>query len=144
MHSGGQVGKNVLRHLLASPEFIVTILTREDSTSTFPQDVKVIITDFSAESLAAALKNQDAVISTVTHMAFDKQALVLKAAVTAGIRRFLPSDYGADTSCEALLQAAPFTRSKRNVTEELKRLQGQGPEGKFSWTSIVTGPFLEW
>ncbi|KAI1078994.1 isoflavone reductase [Whalleya microplaca] len=142
--AGGQLGTPVLRALLAAPEFNVTILAREDTNSTYPPGVRVIRTDFSPESLATALKDQDAVVSTVTHMALDKQKEVIHAAVAAGVRRFLPSEYGGDTSKDQMLQAAPFTRVKRQVTDLLRTLEGQGPSGQFSWSAIVPGPFLEW
>lgn len=85
----------------------MTILTGVGSQSKFPVEVKVVRTDFSATSLGEALRDQGAVVSTVTHMAFDKQEF----------GRVLPSpEYGGDNSCQRLSQAAPFTMTKWNAT----------------------------
>ena len=53
--AGGSLGKIVLEHLLGS-KFTVTVLTREDSTITFPDGFKVVKVGYTPEeNLTAAL-----------------------------------------------------------------------------------------
>lgn len=54
--ASGSLGRPVLEHLISS-NFTVTVLSREDSTSTFPTGVKVVKVDYtSEENLTAALR----------------------------------------------------------------------------------------
>jgi putative NADH-flavin reductase len=138
------LGKHVLKALIANSELSVTVLAREDSNSTYPPHIPVIRTDFSASSLEAALKGQDAVVSTVTHLALKEQEKVLHAAVKSGVQRFIPSEFGSDTSNDALLRAVPYSAIKRRVIDQLMQLEGMGPKAYFSWTTVIPGPFFEW
>lgn len=110
----------------------------------YPTGIPVIRTDFSAFSLEAALKDQDVVISTVTHLALRDQGKVLHAAVKSGVQRFIPSNFGSDSGNETLLRLVPFSIVKRQVIDQLIQLEGMGPKACFSWTSIIPGPFFEW
>jgi len=64
--AGGNIGGPILKAIVDSGDFFVTVLIREGSKATFPESVKVIVVDFeSVDSLTAALKGQDAVVSAV-------------------------------------------------------------------------------
>lgn len=76
----------------------ITLLTRTISTAKFPTGAKVIASDFSLESLTSAFKGQDAVISCIPIVALGEQAVVIEAAIVAGVKRFIPSEYGSDSS----------------------------------------------
>ena len=52
----------------------------------------------SAKSLKAAFQGQDAVISLVGGTALGDQNKLIDAAIAAGVKRFLPSEYGSDTT----------------------------------------------
>lgn len=84
--------------LLLKSGLDLTILSREGSSAAFPQEAKVIKSDFSEESLVQALKGQDAVVSMLPIMALGEQAKVAEAAIKAGVKRFIPSEYGSDSS----------------------------------------------
>lgn len=89
--ASGSLGKPVLEHLLSS-NFTVTVLTREDSTSTFPTGVKVVKVDYSSEEgLTAALQGQDALISTLATAG--AQDILIKAAIAARVYRIIPSEF---------------------------------------------------
>lgn len=78
--------------------FEVTVLTRPTSNHTFPSNVKVVAVDYdNFDNLVAALRGQDALISTLGSAAFNKQLLLVKAAAEAGVKRFIPSEFGSDT-----------------------------------------------
>ena len=92
--ASGSIGKPVLEHLI-SCNFTVTVLTREDSTSTFPTGVKVLKVDYaSEESLTAALQGQDALISTLANKVISSQDILIKAAIAAFVYRIIPSEFG--------------------------------------------------
>ncbi|KAI8272107.1 hypothetical protein K4K56_002657 [Colletotrichum sp. SAR 10_98] len=56
--------------------------------------VKVAVTDFSPQSLQQVLSGQDAVLCVLDHAVLDRQVDVIHAAEKAGVKRFIPSDFG--------------------------------------------------
>ncbi|KAF2010757.1 isoflavone reductase family protein-like protein CipA [Aaosphaeria arxii CBS 175.79] len=138
--AGGNLGPSILNAFLASSAFNTTVLSREDSKSTFPANVKVIRADYtSSESLTSAFKGQDAVVSLVGGMALGDQKNFIDAAIAAGVQRFLPSEYGVDTANPQTLEIAPIMGAKNATVEYLR-----SKEDQISWTSIQTGAFFDW
>ena len=85
----GRIGQAVVKALLDA-DFTVTILTRPESSHSFPSSVKVAKVDYNdAESLASALKGQDVVISTVGYAAMLGQEKLIDAAVATGVKRIM-------------------------------------------------------
>jgi hypothetical protein len=121
------------------PSFTVTVLSRADSTSTFPDGIKVIKSDYTHDSLVSALKGQDAVISAVASTALMKQIDIINAAIEAGVKRYVPGEYGSDTTIAKALQRVPVFGAKIAVVDHLKK-----NEDKISWTGLITGPFFDW
>lgn len=124
---------------MAEPSFTVSILSRPDSTSTFPTNIKVIKTDYTHDSLVEALKGQDALISSIAGTALTKQIDIIDAAIEAGVKRFVPGEFGSDTTNDKALARVTFFGVKRAVTDHLK-----SKEGQIAWTGIITGPFFDW
>ncbi|KAL7794423.1 hypothetical protein V8C37DRAFT_69102 [Trichoderma ceciliae] len=140
--ASGNTGKVVLKALLDAGKFNVTVLRRSGSSSTFPDNIKVIDVDFeSVDSLAAALSGQDVVISTVGSSALvNEQKKLADAAVAAGVKRFLPSEYGCDLDHE-LVAKLPAFASKVEVEKYLKE---KARTTSLSYTLIYCGPFFDW
>ncbi|KAK7702216.1 hypothetical protein SLS64_009794 [Diaporthe eres] len=134
--ASGNIGAGVLPLLLKSG-LDPTILSREGSSATFPQEAKVIKSDFSEESLVQALKGQDAVVSMLPIIALGEQTKVAEAAVKAGVKRFIPSDDLQKS--EDVIAAVPFFAPKKAQLDWLKT-----QEDRISWTGIITGPFFDW
>lgn len=89
--------------------------------------------------LAAALRGQDAVISTVGSSGISGQKTVIDACIEAGVRRFIPSDFGALTTrpgAESLPLNAPWIE----IQEYLK---AKALDEKIQYTLFAVGPFLE-
>ncbi|KAJ4992464.1 isoflavone reductase [Stagonosporopsis vannaccii] len=137
--ASGSLGSVALKAFLES-QYNVTVLTRLGSTSTFPPSVRVVKADYNSQSsLEAAMQGQDVVISMVFGAAAGDQNPLIDAAVSAGVKRFFPSEYGPDTpntethkviaSLSAKVQAVDYLRTK---------------ESKMEWTSLVTGGWLDW
>ncbi|KAH0421768.1 hypothetical protein CcaCcLH18_13242 [Colletotrichum camelliae] len=132
--ASGNIGRGVLPQLLQS-DLELTILSREGSAATFPKEAKVIKSDFSEGSLVEALIGQDAVISMLPIVALGEQQKVAEAAIKAGVKRFIPSEYGSDSSSDLVVEAVPFFQPKK---AQLDWLASQ--EYLISWTAIITGP----
>jgi len=97
-YAAGTVGKPVVAALLESG-FSVMAITRYESMATFPVEVTVTKVDItSVNALTAALKGQDAVVSTLTTSATSgTQRTLIDAAVAAHVKRFIPSEFGTNT-----------------------------------------------
>ncbi|KAL6900059.1 hypothetical protein GGI43DRAFT_423182 [Trichoderma evansii] len=137
--ASGSLGPHVLEALVDAG-FQVTVLTRSVKPGAYDSSVKVLEVDFaSVESLAAALKGVDAVVSTVSGSAIDNQTVLIDAAVAAGVKRFIPSEFGSVTT-NTELQGYPFYSS---VTKIRKCLQEKAAAGKLTWTVLASGAFLD-
>lgn len=141
--ASGTLGPHILSALL-SANFNVTILTRPSSTATYPPSVCTHPTDFtSATSLASAFQNQDAVIDSGPATAFSEKKPLVDAALKAGVKRFIPSEFGADTRKFDLNSGlGKILGGKTETVEYLVKLAGEN--SGFSWTGLATGSFLDW
>ncbi len=127
---------------LVDAGFTVTVLTRPESKANFPPTVKVHKTDYdSPSSLAEALAGQDAVVSTIATAALGKQANIIDAAVKAGVKRFIPSEFGLNTQ-KVTGGAKKILGGKIVAQEQLQKAAAANPE--FSWTGIATSLFFDW
>jgi nucleoside-diphosphate-sugar epimerase len=139
--ANGDLGARVLTALRES--FTVTALTRKSSKHTFPSDVKVvsISDDYPRDELVAAFKGQDAVVSTVSGHGIDAQKTLVDAAVEAGIKRIIPSEFGCDTRDPDIQPLVPaiFT-PKVAVLDYIISKESQG----LTWTGIATSVFFDW
>jgi len=137
----GDLGKHILSALLADSTFNVTVLTRINSTSIFPSQVKLIkinYTDYDA--VKKALTGQDIVISAVGGSGFfDKLDLkLIEASVEVGVKWYIPSEFTADVS-HPDFSSLPFVAAKVETVQLLKKYESQ-----LAHTFITTGGFLDW
>ncbi|KAK1971565.1 NmrA-like family protein [Colletotrichum sublineola] len=139
--ASGSVGRPTVKALLKE-NFQVTGLTRQSSSATLPEGARHLTTDFSEASLLEAFRNQDAVVSTVTSSQSDAlilQKTLIDAAIAAGVKVFVPSEYGVDTADGTAPKYVPSLADKIEVVKYLKERQD-----KISWTAIVTGGIFDW
>lgn len=139
--ASGNVGKATVK-ALSEAGFQVTGLSRQPLVDSVPTGVKLLNTDYSASSLLEAFKGQDAVVSTVSSTApgsLDLQKSLIDAAIAAGVRVFVPSEYGVDTSDRAAPNFIPFLAEKIAVLDYLRERQD-----KISWIALVTGSLFDW
>ncbi|KAH0565101.1 hypothetical protein GP486_001501 [Trichoglossum hirsutum] len=71
-----------------------------------------------------------------------EQRKIIDAAAKAGVKRFLPSEYGTNTANAEILKVSKFSASKADVTEYLKQTNATNPG--LTWTSVIVGPFFDW
>lgn len=120
----------------------MTVLTRRISRAQFPESVNVIRVDYSSvPDLTNALSGQDAVISVLTTSAMDAQTPLIEAAVAAGVRRFLPSEFCANIG-NPKAATLPVYHPKIVIHEVIQRYARDHPS--FTYTLIRNGPFLDW
>jgi uncharacterized protein YbjT (DUF2867 family) len=139
--ASGDLGSAVFNRLVASNKFNLTVLTRDSTKATFPEGTKVIEVDYdSLDSLTAALQGQDAVVATVGSLAIPSQDLLIDAAVAAGVKRFLPSEFGSNLAVPSV-RNLPVFRTKVIIEDKLIALAN---EGKISYTFVYNSAFLDW
>jgi hypothetical protein len=89
--------------------------------------------------LVEAFKGQDAVVSALGAAGMHEQIKIIDAAVKAGVKRFLPSEYGSNTQNAKATALVSFFALKVTIIEHLKK---QEPKG-LSWTAIESGPAFD-
>lgn len=139
--ASGNVGKSTLK-ALSEEGFQVTGLSRHFPENSVPAGVKFINSDYSAPSLLNAFKGQDAVISTVSSTnpgALDLQKSLIDTAIAAGVKIFVPSEYGVDTSDRSSPKFIPFLEGKIAILDYLRERQDN-----ISWFALVTGSLFDW
>ncbi|KAF9533159.1 hypothetical protein CPB83DRAFT_845946 [Crepidotus variabilis] len=143
--ASGNLGPAVLKELLDSNKFKVAVLTRVESSATFSSGVEVFKTDYTPASLNKILSAEkfDAVVSllnlTKPNLAEADTALI-HAAKNSGVKRFIPSEFGLDTTNQELVKLVPTFGGKINSVKTVQSLQSD----TFTWTAIVVGAFFDW
>lgn len=84
------------------------------------------------ESIKSALSGVDVVISTISGTALDVQGKIAEAAKAAGIKLFVPSEFGGVTEGETL----GMSGEKASIQDQLKALG-------VPWAVFYTGPFAD-
>ncbi|KAL4864148.1 hypothetical protein BDV12DRAFT_176582 [Aspergillus spectabilis] len=135
----GRLGSVVLNELLGAG-FEVTVLTRSTSSlNDIPDSVQIQEVDYtSQESLQAALKGADAVVSTVAGVAVSSQKPLIDAAIAAGVKHFIPADYAMSLRNPAVRKLPPYT----DVLGIENYLRAQSD--RIAWTIVACGGFLEY
>ncbi|KAI8947850.1 hypothetical protein F4801DRAFT_489503 [Xylaria longipes] len=138
----GNLGRAVVTELVDAG-FAVKVLTREGSTSTFPAGVASKAVDYaSVESLTSALQGQDALVSTIATVAVAGQWPLVDAAVAAGLRRIIPSEFGINTRFLGKEPIGTILQGKIQTLNYIHEKSKQDPS--FTWTGISTGLFFDW
>jgi len=102
-------------------------------------NVKVVKTEYTKESLVPALKGQDAVLSFLGSPGLgDAQLALIDAAAEAGVRRFVPSEFGHNTGSDKIVSLVPIFGGKRRFVDRIKS------HPSLTWTAVITGLFFDW
>ncbi len=148
----GNLGPSILT-ALHTAGFRVTALARAssqhtNSTPQFPPHLEphlaVRHVDYASfESIKEALQGQDAVVSVVGTGAIAVQRLFVDAAVAAGVRRFVPSEFGVNTRKVRGTPIGGVLKGKIAVVDYLEEVVAKG-ESELTWTGVATGLFFDW
>ncbi|KAK1149004.1 hypothetical protein N8T08_007679 [Aspergillus melleus] len=138
------LGSVLLKSLLSEPKFNVTVLTRESSKarSSIPATAKLVVipNSYPQEELVKAFEGQDAVVNAITSFSVSEQLRFIDAAVTAGVKRYVPSEYGLDNNTPKAQDLAPVFEEKGLVQAYLWEKESTG----LTWTAIACGMWIGW
>ena len=139
---GTTIGSHILKALLRDNTFNVAILARQSSKTTYPPSVKIskVPDPFPHNELIEALRGQDVVISATGFHAQEEQYRVIDAAIEAGVKRFIPSEWGMDNDDPMNRDLCPVFKNKGEVADYLRSRESR----TFSWTAVATGIWLDW
>ncbi|KAF8270999.1 NAD-binding protein [Lactarius quietus] len=140
----GTIGTFIIHQLLtdkaAGTIDDVVVLTRQGSKSTVGTGAKLVTVDYSnKESVKKALAGVDVLISALPGTALDVQPGIAEVAKEAGVKLFVPSEFGGPTegATEGLFGA------KAKIQEQLKAigipyaLFYSGPFADFIWAPYL-------
>ncbi|KAH7088479.1 oxidoreductase CipA-like protein [Paraphoma chrysanthemicola] len=140
----GNLGLPILSALLTAG-YPVTVLSRiggNSSKLTPHTNLTVKSVDFtSVPSLCEALEGVEVVVSCVATSAMGSQNPLIDACIAAGVRRFIPAEFGMDSQNPHAMQLPPCAMKVATQTylREQSRLHTE-----FTWTTIANGLFLDW
>lgn len=121
---------------LVDAGFRVTVLSRSNPNG---HDHVKIVDYNSTESIRLAMENQDAVVCTISHIAWKHQYKLIDAAVQAGtVKHFIPSDFTA-LSCNPDVHHLPYYREAAAIQ---KYLATKADAAGMRWNVIQSGPII--
>jgi hypothetical protein len=90
--------------------------------------------------LLAAFRNQDAlVINIPISQTATTQLSIIAAAVKAGVKRIIPSDFAGCVPLDKTIELDSFTRDNFAVVEVLKLAEREG----VSWSALKCGLYID-
>ncbi|KAK6829433.1 hypothetical protein PG987_010017 [Apiospora arundinis] len=139
--AGGLVGNELLAALQKENAFNLTVLTRQCSKSTFLPNIRVctVDDDYPAHQLFEAFQDQDALVSAIPGRPYDIHLRMIDVAAKAGVKRFIPSEYGNNT-CAVAAELVPLYAVKAKIMAHLRAKESAG----LTWTAIHSGQFFDW
>lgn len=144
----GNAGGPILRELVNNKSKLnIHVFTRKENDPSLEeykaQGVTIVKGDPKDKtSLVNALKGIDVIISTVGSRGFDDQFTFIDAAIEAGVKRFIPSEFGVNHNHPALGGENHPVFSKLCKTAKL--LEEKAKEGKITYTLFHSGSWPEW
>jgi hypothetical protein len=97
--------------------------------------------------LTATLRDQDALIEAFNTAAAIHQRTIVRAALAAGIKHLVTSEFGLDTfhpNASQLPCSDIKLEAQRALEEELQKAVGNGNSTPLTWTGIFVGPWYDW
>ncbi|KAI5357573.1 Putative NmrA-like domain, NAD(P)-binding domain superfamily [Septoria linicola] len=135
--STGNLGPAVV-NALVDAGFAVAALSQSGKTQNLPSQVKTVKVDYSSQdSIIHALKGQDAFVSLIPK--HEDQPALIDAAIAAGVKFFIPSEFGSDIAGSQKVAGLPVFAGKKKTQDYLKT-----KEDKISYALVVNGLFLDW
>jgi hypothetical protein len=120
----------------------VTVITRKESSSTFPAGLSVVRTDYSLSNLTDALAGQDAAVAVVGPAGIHLQSIMVDAAEAAGVKRFIIDDFGWGPNPHSFPEFANIHDRRRKGWDHAEERAKANPA--FTWTGITTGNPIDW
>ncbi|KAL7896290.1 hypothetical protein HDV63DRAFT_413289 [Trichoderma sp. SZMC 28014] len=138
----GQVGRPIVEALIDAG-FNVTVVTRSSRLNPKEANGAIFVTtDYTYESLVEIFTGQEVVVSAVAAgPPIAAQKAMVDAAIQAGVRRFIPSEYGSSSIDQPLEDFKKLMAPKTEIIEYLREKCRLHPQ--FSWTCLSGGALLD-
>jgi uncharacterized protein YbjT (DUF2867 family) len=145
--ASGYLGCRIRDHLLTIPTISqLTVLTHSKSVSFPTPPILTVVTIPSYQDVAAlivALQGHDLLISALSRLGADEaDEFLLSAAIAAGVRRYMPSEYTVDCLHPHAIAVAGSTVLEGKIAGA-QRVQLLAEKGEIEYTTLVTGAFLD-
>jgi uncharacterized protein YbjT (DUF2867 family) len=102
-----------------------------------PASVITIADSYPLDSLITAFKGQDAVVNAITSFYVAQQHNSIDAAIAAGVKRYLPSEYGLDNNNPEAQELSPYSGM---LQQYLRSKESSG----LTWTAIACRMWIGW
>ncbi|KAL0930586.1 isoflavone reductase family protein (NmrA-like family protein) [Colletotrichum truncatum] len=141
--ANGSIGSYVLAALEAQSDLTITLLQRSSSKTKLPSHLKTItIADtYPTNELVPAFTGQDVIVNCMTSLSVADQFRMIDAAITAGVKRYVPSEYGLNNMRPDAQALNAVFHDKGKVQEYLR---SKADQGVLEWMSISCGMWLKW
>ncbi|KAF7534133.1 hypothetical protein G7054_g6477 [Neopestalotiopsis clavispora] len=139
----GSIGSVVSEALAKDASFTLTLLQRASSAVKLPEKNKIIsIADsYPTEELIQAFKGQDVILNCMTSLSVMDQFRMIDAAISAGVKRYVPSEYGLNNMRPEAQELNAVFGAKGKVQEYLR---ARAAEGVIEWMAISCGMWIKW
>jgi len=138
----GRIGSSILRALHQSTKFDVTVITRQSSKATFPQNTKTVRVgdEYPLDEMVNVFRGQDAVVLSIGFGPWSERShsALADASIQAGVKRLIASTFDGPAS-DTAQDIFPVAKSKARIVEKLKSKETPG----WSWTAIQCGLCFE-
>jgi hypothetical protein len=133
----------VLKALVASGKD-VTVFSRSSSASVFPEGAQVLRGDYEDQTfLRDGFMGIDALVLCVGTLIPATQVPIIDAAISAGVKWIIPSEFGTDSGNSEYAAEVPIIPPKVAVQKYLDE-QVTKTQSQFIWTGIINGLILDW
>ncbi|PVH93433.1 NAD(P)-binding protein [Periconia macrospinosa] len=141
--AAGSIGTHVLKTLEQEPTFTLTLLQRASSKAKLPAHLRTIsIADsYPTDELVQAFKDQDVIVNCMTSLSAADQFRMVDAAISAGVTRYVPSEYGLNNLRPDAQALNSVFHDKGKVQEYLR---AKATDGAIEWMSISCGMWIRW
>ncbi|KAI1447289.1 hypothetical protein F5Y02DRAFT_42550 [Annulohypoxylon stygium] len=139
----GSFGSILLNEVQKEPSFTLTILRRASSKFQPPAHLKrIVIPDsYPTDDLVAAFKGQDVVINCMSTFTVPDQFRMIDAAIVAGVKRYVPSEYGLNNMRPDTQALNLVFHTKGKIQEYLRE---KAAVGAIEWMAVACGMWLKW
>jgi hypothetical protein len=128
------------------PRYNLSIITYPSQSPYLPAHVPANrvahkTSDFSSTSLVSVFAGQDLVISTIAEGAHDLQVRIINAAVDAGVRHFIPYEFGQDSLNTGVQERIPQGAIHAKTLDYLRHVSSTNDA--FDWVAVAVGCVLD-
>lgn len=120
----------------------MTVISRIQSTATFPSGVPVIKIEYTLDQLTKALAGQDAVVCVVGPAGIVHQVTFVDAAEAAGVKRFIIDDFGWGPNVRGLPEFKDV-QAHRRLGWDHANARAEA-NSAFTYTGITSGNPIDW